>query len=307
VTEGRPLVRSPLGASPGRPGVCRRVFAVVLMLCHRAGQPAAGPASIARTVAALMTLAGCTGAADGGHAATATPTAFPTRAAAPVGGPASTTPGSPTARRTTAPPSVRGTVLLMPPPTNQAPVIRSISSVPEQVNPLGCTPPDPPERPEITISLEVPDESIDPSQVWLQYHSSDTHRGEVRMRFDAKRQVFVATLPPVTRVAVGDKARDISVNVRVPPSIRRPSLPTFDLCQGVLPGHHRQRIAWCTAHPKIGCVGSRNVGKVRWHEGQASMAKGPISVANLKRITAVEADRRTARPTRPCRNRRAGT
>jgi hypothetical protein len=179
----------------------------------------------------LVILTGCTGAAPSGQASTRTPT---------VGSGASTVPpaGGTTTSRTTTPPAVHGTGQPTPSRMNQPPVVRSISSVPEQVNPLDCMPPQPPERPEVIVEVVDPDDPVDALEVWLQYSSGPAYDGDVRMRFDRKRTAFVYTLPPVTRAAVGNDARNITIGVQVRSSILQPPfthwIPFKGYCQGTI-------------------------------------------------------------------------
>jgi hypothetical protein len=142
--------------------------------------------------------------------------------------------------RTTAPPTVPATAPPTPSGANQPPVVRSISSVPEQVNPLDCRPPDPPERPEVIVKVDDPDDPVETLEVRLQYSSGTSYQGDVRMRFNAKRQAFVYTLPPVTRAAVGNDARNIMIAVHLP-SAALPPPPTHWIqfkgyCLGKPPG-----------------------------------------------------------------------
>ncbi|MEJ3744932.1 hypothetical protein WEI85_16750 [Actinomycetes bacterium KLBMP 9797] len=176
------------------------------------------------SVAVLVMLAGCTRAAPSGQ--------LPTPAAAstnnPAGGVSATVSPVPSggvaSSRTTTPPAVRATSPPTPSRANQPPVARSIASVPEQVNPLDCKPPDPPERPEVIVKVDDPDDPVDALEVRLQYSSGTSFQGDVRMRFDAKRGAFVYTLPAVTRAAVGDDARNIMIAVRLPSSALSPPL-----------------------------------------------------------------------------------
>lgn len=179
------------------------------------------------SAAALVMLTGCTGAEPSGRVPT--PAAASTADAAQVGSTASTVPSDSTvSSRTTAPAAVRATVPPTPSSANQPPTVRSISSVPEQVNPLDCRPPNPPERPEVIVKVDDLDDPVETLEVRLQYSSgTGSYQGDVRMRFDATRQAFVYRLPPVTRAAVGNDARNIMIAVDLPsPSPAPPPPPT---------------------------------------------------------------------------------
>jgi hypothetical protein len=184
-------------------------------------------------VAVLVILTGCTGGAPSGQAPTRTATAVST-----TGSGASTLPpgGGTTPSRITTPPAATG----QPTPSrvNRPPMVRSISSVPEKVNPLDCKPPNPPERPEVIVEVVDPDDPVDALEVWLQYSSGHAYQGDVRMRFDARRKAFVYTLPPVTRAAVGNEARNIMIGVQVPSSNLPPPfthwIPFKGYCMGTI-------------------------------------------------------------------------
>jgi hypothetical protein len=94
-------------------------------------------------------------------------------------------------------------------------VVRSIHAVPDRVDPLGCTPPDPPEQPEVIAEVEDPDDSAASIIVRLTYGvgGASSYQGEARMTYDPGRRVFVHRLPAVTRQAVGAQARSIGLSV----------------------------------------------------------------------------------------------
>jgi hypothetical protein len=71
------------------------------------------------------------------------------------------------------------------------------------VDPLACTPPSPPERPEVIAQVDL---GSDPTTVVveLSYGAGGTgYQGDVRMVYDAGRKVFTFRLPAVTRDALG--------------------------------------------------------------------------------------------------------
>jgi hypothetical protein len=104
----------------------------------------------------------------------------------------------------------------------RVPGIRSLVATPSRVDPLSCTPPDPPERPEVVVRLD--ETGPDPAAivVTLSYGVSATdYQGEVQMRYDPDRKVFTHRLPPVTRTAAGERAHGIWLSAQAEnPSIR---------------------------------------------------------------------------------------
>ncbi|MEV4540595.1 hypothetical protein [Micromonospora echinaurantiaca] len=134
----------------------------------------------------------------------------------PSGSPAETRSpsGAPTvalvATATPTPPSTsaRPTRVVIHPP----PVIRALTASPDRVDPLGCKPPDPPERPEVIVRVDAPGLDVAASVVTLSYWvSGSEYRGEVRMRYDRARKAFVDRLPPVTGAAFGPTAHGITL------------------------------------------------------------------------------------------------
>jgi hypothetical protein len=138
----------------------------------------------------------------------------------------------PRATLVTAPPGPRSTGLAAPgspaspgrstgtprPGTTRPPQVLTVRAVPDRVDPLACTPPSPAERPEVTVLVESPDVPPGSLVVELQYSGSPGYEGEVQMRYDAGRNLFSYTLPPVTRAAIGTTARSImlAVTARAP-------------------------------------------------------------------------------------------
>jgi hypothetical protein len=103
-------------------------------------------------------------------------------------------------------------------PTNKMPVVRSVRVVPDKVDPLGCTPPDPPERPEVTAVVEDSDTPLRTLVVelsWTATTEGASYEGEARMGYDSRQKAFVYRLPSVTRQAVGERPRTISLTVHV--------------------------------------------------------------------------------------------
>jgi hypothetical protein len=98
------------------------------------------------------------------------------------------------------------------------PVIRSVRAVPDTVDPLGCPPPNPPERPEVTVVVDDPDtppHTLVLELSWEANGAGASYRGETRMTYEPRRKAFVHRLPPVTGKTVGERARSISLNVSV--------------------------------------------------------------------------------------------
>jgi len=73
------------------------------------------------------------------------------------------------------------------------PVVRSITAVPDKVDPLACTPPDPPERPVVIAKVDSPDIGLGSVTVRLMYGVGGTssYHGDVLMKYDASRKAFV--------------------------------------------------------------------------------------------------------------------
>jgi hypothetical protein len=70
--------------------------------------------------------------------------------------------------------------------------------VPATIDPLACTPPSPPEQPQVVVRVDRAGRA--PGSV------------AVRLKYDAGRQAYVYTLPPVTWEKVGDRAAGISLH-----------------------------------------------------------------------------------------------
>lgn len=111
--------------------------------------------------------------------------------------------------------------------TLRAPVVRSLAANPDRVDPRACTPPDPPERPEVVVLVDAPGLDLAATVVTLSYEVFGTdYQGEVRMRYDPARKLFVHRLPPVTAAAVGETANGVSLSVQAAhPSVRPTWVP----------------------------------------------------------------------------------
>ncbi|MFI2652746.1 hypothetical protein [Micromonospora fulviviridis] len=73
----------------------------------------------------------------------------------------------------------------------------------------------PPERPEIVARVDAPGLNLSAVVVTLSFGVTGAdYGGEVRMRYDAVRRVFVHRLPSVTRTAVGEVAQGIWLSVQ---------------------------------------------------------------------------------------------
>ncbi|MFI7430763.1 hypothetical protein ACIBPB_27585 [Micromonospora sp. NPDC049836] len=132
--------------------------------------------------------------------------------------------GTPTptpTRATVVSPSTSATPIVA---AQRVPVIRSLVATPDRVDPRSCTPPDPPERPEVVVRLEKPGPDLAAIVVTLSYEVSATdYQGEVRMRYDPDRKVFTHRLPPVTRTAVGERADGIWLSAQAENRSIRPN------------------------------------------------------------------------------------
>ncbi|MCL7459650.1 hypothetical protein M8I35_20965 [Micromonospora sp. MSM11] len=107
------------------------------------------------------------------------------------------------------------------------PVIRSLVAAPDRVDPFSCIPPDRPERPEVVAQVDAQDLDLDAVVVTLSYGVFGTdYQGEVRMRYDSTRRVFVHRLPPATWPADSKAASGISLSVQAEyPSLRLSWMP----------------------------------------------------------------------------------
>ncbi|MEU8301390.1 hypothetical protein AB0C04_29395 [Micromonospora sp. NPDC048909] len=108
----------------------------------------------------------------------------------------------------------------------QVPVIRSIVATPDRVDRFSCSPPVPPERPEVVVRVDGPGLELAAVVVTLSYGASGAeYQGEVRMRYDKTRKAFTHRLPPVSRAAFGERAHGIWLSVQAANTSIQPWVP----------------------------------------------------------------------------------
>jgi hypothetical protein len=107
--------------------------------------------------------------------------------------------------------------------------VQAVTATPAKLNVLACTPPNPPERPEVTAKVTDPDDG--PSGIIVELHygvgGTAAYNGVVQMTYDAQRGVFRYLLPEVTKAKVGADARSIGLSVTARnPSAENVTRPT---------------------------------------------------------------------------------
>nr|WTA67265.1 hypothetical protein OHB51_33325 [Micromonospora sp. NBC_00855] len=175
-------------------------------------------------VACLLLLPNLSGCFDQERDGVVPPGTFPATTMSPHAA-AGTRAGTPTPSPTPVP-VVSSSTSAAPVGTaaQRVPGIRSLIADPGRVDPLSCTPPDPPERPEVVVGLDETGSGLAAIVVTLSYGVFATdYQGEVRMRYDPDRKVFTHRLPPVTRTAAGERAHGISLSAQAENSSIQPN------------------------------------------------------------------------------------